>query len=451
MRIGWMTAASLLAAGTVALAAETSTAPATQAASRPTAADSEDALSRELAGIRDRKEPLDLTDFAAKNVTPETNAVPLFRKAMESLQVSKEELNSLKLARQLPLTDSQRIACDAVLKKNAAALALLSRAAALPGVDWQLPFDHPKLEDFTALPYNDMRTLACLVETAALRAHEQGDDRAACARVREMLNFRNAVGEIPTMTPVIVCANLDILTADTLLEIIPDLNVGEKPGAVPVAEVRSLIRDLTDDAALLAVRRRQFWGERALSFKFSDASLKANPQENVNPRDLQAVLLSVTSACALAQNYPQAHKPYQDMEAFAAVKFADEAASKKWAAENPGPAAALLVRAQLLAQFDRSHFPCFRALANRSMAGIALAIHLYALDHQNKLPERLDDLLAAKLLPTGRLPDDPFSPTPAPFRYRPAETRPFLYDVGEKNNNDADFRFYLKRAGPTPP
>jgi hypothetical protein len=69
----------------------------------------------------------------------------------------------------------------------------------------------------------------------------------------------------------------------------------------------------------------------------------------------------------------------------------------------------------------------FRSQGERRSAAILLAIRLYALDHQHRLPPSLADLTPDYLK---KLPPDPFAGDGSTFRYR-AVSPAVLYSVGE--------------------
>ena len=75
--------------------------------------------------------------------------------------------------------------------------------------------------------------------------------------------------------------------------------------------------------------------------------------------------------------------------------------------------------------FDGAIKLSFRSLAMKCMAGVALAIRLYQIDHGRR-PATLAELLP-KYLP--KIPTDPFSPEGKPIGYQPNLPQPVLYSV----------------------
>jgi hypothetical protein len=86
------------------------------------------------------------------------------------------------------------------------------------------------------------------------------------------------------------------------------------------------------------------------------------------------------------------------------------------------------------------HF--FRALTERRMAAVALAVRLYELDHGRR-PDRLDDLVP-EYLPA--VPRDPFAADNPPLGYAPNASPPVLYSMNEDGVDDHGC-FELTQAG----
>ena len=102
-------------------------------------------------------------------------------------------------------------------------------------------------------------------------------------------------------------------------------------------------------------------------------------------------------------------------------------------------------------------------VAQRRMAGIALAMRLYEVDNGRR-PGKLGELVP-KYLPA--VPVDPFSPDGKPISYRPDLPKPVLYSVGMNQideggqyaaslDEDPDFEkydtvFFLNGDRPRPP
>jgi hypothetical protein len=75
-----------------------------------------------------------------------------------------------------------------------------------------------------------------------------------------------------------------------------------------------------------------------------------------------------------------------------------------------------------------------RATAQSRLAGVALAIRLYQLDHAGQRPTTLDALVPAYL---PAIPLDPYAAVAQPIRYMPDATSPYVYCIGEDGVDDS--------------
>ena len=84
----------------------------------------------------------------------------------------------------------------------------------------------------------------------------------------------------------------------------------------------------------------------------------------------------------------------------------------------------------------------FRTLSDRRMAATMLAIRLYAVDHQDALPESLSALVP-EYLPA--VASDPFDANDKPIRYLPKYNPPVLYSVGYDGKDDGGAGMSMSR------
>jgi hypothetical protein len=409
----------------------------------------DDALTRTLAAIRAKKEPIELSDFAARNVDPESNAALLYKNAWGNLELKKQELEEISEFPTLPLSDSRRAIYDEVIKTCENSLSLLTRAVALEekggkaGVDWEFRLGADTGE-IIKQPWGRMRLLANVARAAAVRAHENKDDRAALARVREMFALARAIRTMPTLIASLVATAIDNTAAVTLQEIIPDLEVGDgsekNKNAATLTQVKALIAFLTDDAQLHAEHQRLILAERAFAYANSKIALRTEysiPDPNVTTRDLQSAMLKIPTDYLGATTWPESHKVMLDfLKSWNKSKDDLLAALRELAAKDPLAAADAIMRANILPNMDQSEKLYYRSVADRRMAGLALALRVYAAANENgkKLPEKLEALIDARLL--ARLPSDPFAPKPQNFGYLPTASQPRLYSLGENSVDD---------------
>ena len=86
----------------------------------------------------------------------------------------------------------------------------------------------------------------------------------------------------------------------------------------------------------------------------------------------------------------------------------------------------------MFVSFDRAILLHFRGLAESRMAGIALAMRLYELDHGRR-PEMLTHLVPDYL---DAIPADPFAEDDRPLSYAPDAAPPVLYSIGGDGVDD---------------
>jgi len=108
-----------------------------------------------------------------------------------------------------------------------------------------------------------------------------------------------------------------------------------------------------------------------------------------------------------------------------------------------------LLSSILTPSLDRAVAVCYRQLAMRKMAAVALAIRLYEIDTGSR-PEELADLVG-KYLPA--LPTDPFAADGRPLGYLPKAEKPRLYSISEDGKDDGgelalDSEGYVNREAP---
>jgi hypothetical protein len=83
--------------------------------------------------------------------------------------------------------------------------------------------------------------------------------------------------------------------------------------------------------------------------------------------------------------------------------------------------------------YDRAFESHYRAMADRRMAAVALAVELYAADHDGSLPPDLATLVPAYL---PHVPRDPFARGDVPLGYRTDLRLPIVYSVGKNGTDD---------------
>jgi len=99
----------------------------------------------------------------------------------------------------------------------------------------------------------------------------------------------------------------------------------------------------------------------------------------------------------------------------------------------------------LMPNFDRAIENTYRSLTDRRLAATALAIRLYAADHESRLPGKVEELVP-NYLPA--VPIDPFAAGgKTPLRYIRADPDPRVYSVGHNgvDNGGSDTPLNIRK------
>src|SRR5688500_13626054 len=213
-----------------------------------------------VAALRAVGEPVAPEDFNAPPILDDQNAVVDLRRAWTALagSASWQSINGKQY--KLPLSTVDSAAIRAAVAENRSVFDDLDRAAAKPGAHWQVVLKSPAIS--TLLPeLNAQNNLARFLHAAALDAHVRGDDAGAVRIIRQMLVHARIVARHPMAIGHLVAAGVGTTAAGAVNEIAPDLTIDETAG-VPPEQVRALIDELLDVAALRESFRAGLRGER---------------------------------------------------------------------------------------------------------------------------------------------------------------------------------------------
>jgi hypothetical protein len=221
----------------------------------------------------------------------------------------------------------------------------------------------------------------------------------------------------------------------------PQLKIGSGAGEVRPADVQELITQLLDDKSVREGYRRGLYGERMAELdtarcvadgRLSLTSLSggggggggtaATPIASAvsvvgRPMALSDGLLMINHTTALLRAYDTS--PTWPAYKAGAPPFPDEI--QRTMVRH-------LLAKMMLPSFDHAAQVSFRHIAERRMTAVALAIRLYAIDHDGKRPAKLEDLVP-QYLPA--VPLDPFAPTPQALRYINDPTNPVVYSISD--------------------
>ena len=402
-------------------------------------------LDRQVAEYRAAGEPIELADFSNTGVADGDNAAILLREAARIDETTEAWKAYAKLPDDiaLPLTDEEAAAIEAVVNESASTFDLVDEAMGRPKVDWKLPYGSPVIQ--ILLPdLNQQRQLARLMAHRAMLNYRKGDHAAAVRDMRRALFIGRAVGHQPFLVGYLVSVAINAMSADVLATMSPGLKVGKGPGDVPPDELRAVIAELLDENAVRESYRRGLDGERMMQLdtarsvaegKLSLAQLSAPRPGGVTNNALDAAVGFLARPVALSDGLLMIRHTTAVQRAFDA--------SPDWptlTATTPANPKELntglrhVLARMMLPSFERASLTAFRHLAERRMTAIALAARWYAVEHDGRLPAKLEDLADGKYLSS--VPLDPFAASARPLRLVNDPVKPFVYSVGEDGGDD---------------
>jgi hypothetical protein len=224
------------------------------------------------------------------------------------------------------------------------------------------------------------------------------------------------------------------LAADAMAAIAVDLRAG--PGGAERANIEALLQQLQEERALIDSRRLALRSERIFEldgcYAFIDGAM--------SPTRFSASPSAGERLAGYAMKPLAMDDERQAMLYIQGVLKATEAPD--WPAAQRQMPTAFLKDVQtnslrhamarlMLPALDRATLAAYRAIAGRRLAASALAIRLYALDHDGQLPPTLD-VLVPRYLPA--VPIDPLSGQP--MRYINEPKNPRIYSVGSDGVDD---------------
>jgi hypothetical protein len=331
-----------------------------------------------------------------------------------------------------PVTLLDRAVLRGMVRANAQPFALARKAASRPSVDWDLNFTNPQAHSGGLAA---QRTLAYDLGFAVLLEHSSGHDAAAIEYVIDMLAQASALyrsrGHLVWNQ---VAVGIDAMAGRRLETIAPQLKISDPndrtpaAGAASATRIQWLIDKLLDSNESSQSARCAWQFERLTSLddRFFLSRGFVVPRELwwLRPMSrldhLRLSRFAGTAADALrAESYPRvaASLPVEDNR------------------ESTPPAYQMTrTRSSVLRpparRYAENHF---RVIAIHRTTATMLALRLFAVDHDGRLPRTLDELVP-RYLPS--VPTDPFDPAGRSIRYRPDASPPTLYSVGVDGIDD---------------
>lgn len=409
----------------------------------------ERALAAQLDGYRRAGDPVSLEDLTRPPIPDGRNAAVDLTAAAASVDGSSplwKAYGELDDSPRLPLTDRELTLFRALVEQDAAALNRVSAATRKPAVNWGTRYQTPMI-DMRVPHLNEQRELANLLHVGALIAHHDGRDGEAVERVRELLFVSRAVGHEPTFVAYLVAFGISSLACDVAVQIAPELKVGSGSGAASPQQVRDVLEDLLDERSLREAFQRGFAGERVSQLDSARPLLggrfggnnPAGPKGGLKLYLLRPVFMNdIRVSMEHTTTLRQKSAELPDWPAFAQAVPALPAVVERQPRRH-------ILSSILLPSLYRGPLAQYRAIAARRLAATALAVRFYAIDHDGRLPAKLQDLVPSYL---PAVPHDPLAAGSPPLGYVPDAGRPVVYSVGENgiDNGGREVRSWRPRS-----
>ena len=390
-----------------------------------------------LADARSHGRKILITDYTSPSLANEENAAYPIRQAAAAIGYTQEQIdwdNSFEARLPLSTTDLQII--ESLAAKYNGHLLSIREARGRVEADWGVRLRSPVM--MTLLPFlNDARKVANTTRYIALYRHTRGDDREAVELARDILFNADALRREPVfLITYLVSTGVDAVAVNLLLTMAPDLKVAvsRAVGPQPASpdQVRAVIVQLLDDAPRRQGLARAFESEQMAILDNIPFFAKTQiPQPFSWIFEPMFVLDSVRAA----ETFRISAVTVNQSDYPTALALASSTSPGK-DSDYPLLAGATRIMSRVIVPARPSNATAqryFRNVADRRSAAISLAIRLYALDHDGRLPARLKDLVPDYL---AKLPPDPFAADDRPFVYHPQDAEPMLYSLGPNGIDD---------------
>lgn len=310
------------------------------------------------------------------------------------------------------LPDEARDTVREILLKHPEILPLLRRADSCDKADWHAKWRSPIIENLDLKFINRQRQLGQILYPYGVDQHELGNDLAALECVEHLLTIARAIDQQPDYASHRAACSFDEYAAQLCLRISlrklsAHANANVDRGEFNRAAKKLISEFLDDDSRIY--RAKQAWLEHRV--EMVDGLL--NPSVPAVARFADGPLLYWTAG--------------DHMQAYDALLCACQA--KRWSdARDEYGRKAVTTK---FALFDETCPPLgqlepqFESMTARHAAALALALRLYADDHNGQYPADLQNLVPRYLV---SIPSDPFGGPGATLKYLPGN-RPAVYSV----------------------
>jgi hypothetical protein len=250
-------------------------------------------------------------------------------------------------------------------------------------------------------PLNSIKNVANIASDGAVYAHLYGEDDAeALERLHDVFHLANSIRQQPLVVSQLVAQGVDSLGCHSLMSIAPGLNALSNRRPARPEQVRALIDLLLDERPLNEAMVESIRIDRVLIVDF--AAMFIGSTWFLRPlADLELATLhrnyDVSLAAASRPSWPQSQEAFTPIPP---VPPHRRGRGRYYFGLHGGTHELILERQ-------------WRCIAERRLAAIALAMHLYKMD-RGRLPATLRDLVPAYLQ---SVPKDPFHADSRPMGY----------------------------------
>jgi hypothetical protein len=323
---------------------------------------------------------------------------------------------------------------------------LCRKARRLDKVDWGIDYTGWAFESGIP-PCDRLRTITELLSLAAIDAHKAGRDDEAIEYVRDGMALGDSMSTVPNTITYLVTISIYSIISQPLEEILPGLKIGDAPGGVPAGALRSLRSDFLDATRCYRGLRLAMMSERSMMYDTGQRMMNMEiPGEQTKIGHYGGVSLdTIRSDDTWRRGFDFCVAPLWRIETARAVSFLDAYVNLSNARTLPEFRRGVpqmhdcsehvfprVLSCMLLPTTDRTFVLNFQTVHNRQMAGIAIAIRMYQVNH-GRLPDTLAQLVPDYL---SEVPQDSMAEPGNPIRYINDPDTPRLYSVGEDGRDD---------------
>lgn len=391
-------------------------------------------LQNRINAIKQSGEPIQPADFNIAAGDPAENGGQDIATAAKLVDTNDEAWKDFDYSTLgLPLRPEERALLTRILEKSEQPLSWMRTAATKKRFEMEVNLKSPVLSQL--LPeLNTIRSLATVLLVQAIMAHDRQDDQQTLQSLEQIMLVGRYVDTSPTLVGHLVAVGSTAMASDWAEKMAPDLRIGEGEGQASPAQVRHLIDRLLDEQHAAAAQIKAMQMERTMqvdtmtsianglpiTLNWNQPAAPWNPLARYAMRpvlyhngNVMIDHMAVVVAAAREKNLP-------DMRA----KMPDFTSSRSLLN---------IFASTLVPSLNRAGETHFRVLAERRLAAIALAMRWYAVEHNGKFPEQLEELVP-KYLPA--IPKDPLAAGDPLLKYLPNPQDLIIYSAGVDGRDD---------------